>query len=135
MGHRFYNWEFSTSVQHEVVPRLSAEVGYFRRWFGNFQVTDDLAVEPSDFTPFSITAPRDPRLPDGGGYVVDGLFNVTPAKFGQVLDYNTLSDKYGKQTEHWNGVDVTSPPGSARRRSSGRASTRSRPSSTSRGAS
>jgi hypothetical protein len=106
-GHRFYNWEFSTSVQHEIMPRLSAEVGYFRRWFGNFQVTDNLAVEASDFTPFSITAPRDPRLPDGGGYVVDGLFNVTPAKFGQVLDYNTLSDKYGKQTEHWNGVDFT----------------------------
>ena len=106
-GNRFYNWEFSTSLQHEVLPRVSAEVGYFRRWYGNFQVTDNLRVEAADFDRFSIIAPTDPRLPDGGGYTVDGLVNVTPAKFGQSLEYNTLSKKYGKQTEHWNGVDLT----------------------------
>jgi hypothetical protein len=106
-GHRFFNWEFSTGVQHELLPRVSVEAGYFRRWFGNFQVTDNLSVEASDFGRFSITAPGDARLPGGGGYTVDGLFNVSPAKFGQVLELNTLSDRYGKQTEHWNGVDVT----------------------------
>jgi Carboxypeptidase regulatory-like domain len=106
-GHRFYNWEFSSSVQHELLPRVSVEAGYFRRWYGNFQVTDNILVDASEFTEFSITAPRDPRLPEGGGYTVDGLFNVVPSKFGQVLDLNTLSDKYGKQTEHWNGVDLT----------------------------
>jgi hypothetical protein len=106
-GNRFFNWEFSTSVQHEVLPRVSMEVGYFRRWFGNFQVTDNLATEASDYNTFSITAPSDPRLPGGGGYTLAGLVNVTPAKFGQVQNYNSLSDKYGKQREHWNGFDVS----------------------------
>jgi hypothetical protein len=106
-GNRFYNWEFSTSVQHELMPRLSVDVGYYRRWFGNFQATDNLNLEPGDFDEFSLVAPRDSRLPDGGGQTLTGLFAVKPAKFGQSLEYNTLSDKYGKQTETWHGVDVT----------------------------
>jgi hypothetical protein len=106
-GNRNYNWEFSTSVQHEIVPRVSADFGYFRRWFGNFQVTDNLLVTREDYTEFSLVAPTDPRLPDGGGYTVTGLFDVVPAKFGQSQNLNTLSDKYGKQIEHWNGVDLS----------------------------
>jgi hypothetical protein len=46
-------------------------------------------------------------MPDGGGYTINGLVNVKPEKFGQTANYNTLSDKYGKQTEHWNGMDVS----------------------------
>ncbi len=106
-GNRFSNWEFSTSVQHELVPRVSMEFGFFRRWYGNFQVTDNLQVAASDFDRFSITAPVDSRLPNGGGYALPGLVNVNPAKFGQSLEYNSLSKKYGTQIEHWNGVDLT----------------------------
>ena len=92
-GTRNYNWEFMAGVQHEVMPRVAVDVGYFRRWFGNFQVTDNLLVTPEDFTEFSMTAPSDPRLPDGGGQTITGLYDVVPAKFGQSLQYNTLSDK------------------------------------------
>jgi hypothetical protein len=104
--HRQYNWEFSTGVQHEILPRTSADVSYFRRWYGNFSVADNLATAPSDFSSFTFTAPADARLPGGGSYPVTAL-NVNPDKFGIVNNLNTFAKKYGKQTEMWHGVDLT----------------------------
>ena len=46
-------------------------------------VTDNLLVTPQDFSPFCVTAPVDPRLPNGGGYEVCGIYDVNPEKFGQ----------------------------------------------------
>jgi Carboxypeptidase regulatory-like domain len=104
---RGYNWEFSTSVQQKLSARSSIDVGYFRRWYGNFLVTDNLALAPSDFNTFSIIAPVDPRLPGGGGYTVGPLYNVVPSLFTTpAKNYVTLSDHYGNQIQHWNGIDV-----------------------------
>ena len=58
-GIRPRDWQFGASVQQELLPRVSVEVGYFKRWLQNFTATDNLAVVASDFTPFSITAPSD----------------------------------------------------------------------------
>ncbi len=41
-GVRPYDWQFGASVQQELLPRVSLEVSYNRRWFGNFFVTDNL---------------------------------------------------------------------------------------------
>ena len=95
------------SVQREVFPRVSVEVGYFRRWDRGFIVTDNLAVQATDFSPFSVTAPSDPRLPGGGGYTISGLYNVNPAKFGQVNNFITAASNYGNQDRRWQGVDLT----------------------------
>ena len=46
---RPYDWQFGATVQHEILPRTSVEVGYHRRWFGNFFVTDNLNLNPSNF--------------------------------------------------------------------------------------
>jgi len=106
-GKRNFNWEFSAGVQRELVPRVSADFTYFRRWYGNFVLVDDLAVGPADFDKFTITAPKDPRLPDGGGYPVVG-YDIKPAKFGVAAQpFVTLSRKYGKQRDYWDGVDAT----------------------------
>ena len=104
---RPYNWEFSTSVQQQIAPRVGIEFGYFRRIFGNFRVTDNLATGPADYDEFSVTAPSDPRLPNGGGYVISNLYDLNPSKVGQVNNYVTKASNFGKQTEHWNGFDLT----------------------------
>jgi hypothetical protein len=106
-NHRQTNWEFATSVQHEITRGIAVDAGYFRRIWANFRVTDNLAVGPQDFTEFQLVVPSDPRLPGGGGNTVTGLYDVIPSKFGQTRNLNTLSDKYGKQIEHWDGFDLS----------------------------
>ena len=97
-GHRESNWEFSAGVQHEVLPRVSLDVGYFRRIWLNLQTTDNLAVSADDFDTFSMVVPSDPRLPNGGGYRLEGLRNFKPSAFGRPEEnYNTLATKYGRR--------------------------------------
>ena len=107
-GVRPYNWEYSASIQHEVTPRMSVDFGYFRRWFGNFAVTDNLALAPSDFTSFATTVPLDPRLPEGGGNVIDGFVDRNP-NTATLAPNNlfTLARDYGNQIQQWNGFDLT----------------------------
>jgi hypothetical protein len=105
---REYNWQFSTGVQHEILPRTSLTVEYWRTWFGNQVVTQHRALGPGDFDEFSITAPLDSRLPGGGGYVVSGLYDIKPGAFGRPPDgLVTVARNFGKQTNHWNGVDIS----------------------------
>lgn len=105
MGKRLANYEFSAGVQHELLPRVSVDVGFFRRIWANFSTIDNLSVSASDFDTFSITAPTNAGLPDGGGYQVTGLLNLKPEAFGRAgRNYNTLASNYGKQQEHWTGV-------------------------------
>jgi hypothetical protein len=107
-GTRFSNWEFSVGAQHEILPRVSVDVGYFRRWYNNFAVQDNLNVAASEYDKFSVVAPSDPRLPDGGGYTVSGFVNLNPSAFGRPANNLwTLASNYGTQIEHWNGVDVS----------------------------
>jgi hypothetical protein len=104
-GVRGYDWGFGTSIQHEILPRVSVEASYHRRWFGNFLATDNLASGPSDYAPYSITAPIDSRLPGGGGFVIGDQWNISNEKFGQGTSLITTATTYGEQTQYWHGVD------------------------------
>src|SRR5262245_10289545 len=56
---RVYNWEFAAALQHTLLPGLAANVGYYRRTFGNLTYTRNTLVTPQDFTPFTFSNPID----------------------------------------------------------------------------
>src|SRR5690606_34043548 len=63
-------------------------------------------VGPGDFTEYSITAPADPRLPGGGGYVVNGPYNIVQEKFGQTSNNLTDAKNFRQQYQKYNGVRI-----------------------------
>jgi hypothetical protein len=122
---RDYFWDVSAELQHQLVPGVSITGGYYRNWsdhFGTFGgtgwdpgVTDNLAVGPQDYDHYCITAPLDSRLPGGGGYEVCGLYDINPAKFGQVNNLVTRPSNYGNGASRHSdffGVSLESRAGS-----------------------
>jgi hypothetical protein len=102
-GVRPSDWQFGASIQREVVRRVSVEVGYNRRWFQNFTVTDNMAVAPSDIDSFTIVAPSHPELPNGGGFPMTYLDPRTLA----TDNFITFETDYGDaRQQYWHGVDV-----------------------------
>jgi len=104
-GKRPYDWQTSVSVEQQITANLVVSAGYYRTWYGNFMVVDNLAVTPVDYSPYSVTVPTDPRLALSG-QTLTGLYDINPNKFGQVNNLFTRSSGYGKQSEIYNGVDV-----------------------------
>jgi hypothetical protein len=105
-GVRPYDWQFGASVQQEIAPRTSVEVGYHRRWFGNFFVTDNILLSPSDFGTLTVTAPQQERLPEGGGFT-EQFYTLQPGASSAFQNRFTFASDYGDWTQYWHGVDVT----------------------------
>jgi hypothetical protein len=102
-GARPYNWEFSAGIQQEIAPRVSANFGYYRRVQGNFDVLDNEALSPADFTQFSVTVPNDSRLTNAG-QTIGGLFD--PNAIVAPRNVMKSASEFGNQFQHWNGFDL-----------------------------
>jgi hypothetical protein len=116
-GKRPYNWQGTIEVQHELRPGVSVTGGWYGNWYGNFTgapsntnptgfAVRNAAVNPSDFSPYSVTAPLDPRLPGGGGYAITGLYDISPLKFGQINNQISQAGNFGSPYEHSNFFSV-----------------------------
>ena len=91
------NYEFSGSLQREVLPRLQVGVGFFRRTFLDIAAQDNTLVDSSDYSPLTIADPR------GNGETIT-IYNLDRAKLGLTnpVDYNSKENR-----EWWNGVEVS----------------------------
>jgi hypothetical protein len=104
-GVRSYDWTLGASVQQEVWPGASVEVGYHRRWFGNFFVDDNILIDADDFTQQTIQIPQHPRLPDGGGGQAT-YYQRNPGVSNAFQNRFAKAEKYGDWTQYWHGVDI-----------------------------
>ena len=105
--HRPYNWQLSAGIQHQIGSRIAVSGMFFRTWYGKFTVTDNLDVTPADYSPYCVPAPLNASLPHGGGNSICGLYDLNPDKVGQVNNYITFANHFGKQTEEYQGLDLT----------------------------
>ena len=106
-GNRLYNWDMSLLLQRQLMTGVSVTAGYYRKQFYNFTVTENLLHEPSHFKEYCVDAPVDPRLPDGGGYRMCGLYDVDRAVFGRGQQAIQLETKFGDRRSAYDGFDVT----------------------------
>ena len=88
------NWEGTVSITHELLSGVSVSGGFYRRNYYHLALRKNLAIDPdTDWTPFTITAPMDPKLPGGGGEVIT-QYNLNIDKLGVadlVESFSTLN--------------------------------------------
>jgi hypothetical protein len=94
---RGYNTLYNVSVQHQLTPRIGVSGGYYRREYKNLLFTDNLLTTFADYTLVNIPDPR-----NNGQQIA--VYNLAPAKLGQVSNYDTNSTE---NRNVYNGWDVS----------------------------
>lgn len=114
-GVRASDWQWGLTLQQQIIPRVSVDLQYARRWWNGpggvgweNGVTDNTRRNPSDYQAWTINAPSDPRLPGGGGYPIT-LYAVTAAANAiPAANYITFEEDFGpKRINYWQGLDFT----------------------------
>jgi hypothetical protein len=123
-GVRRSEWQFGLGVQHEILPRLSGEVTYNYRKYYNLTDSDTVGLNCDYFLGadadtcfenlknyvaphhdfYSFRAPVDPRLPNGGGYVIRGVANQK--NIGALPGLGDVTTLQESLQYTWKGVDT-----------------------------
>jgi hypothetical protein len=123
-GRRRDEWQIGLGIQHEILPRLSGEFTWNHRNYYNLTSSDQLNVgcdrfngavaydacvadllkyRNSTYDFYTVIAPTDPRLPNGGGYRILGLNDQS---FGTPANQPTVQTYNNAQNYTWNGFDT-----------------------------
>ena len=105
-GNRPFDWQWGVALQQEILPRLSVDIAFNRRWWSNFYVQDNQALGPSDFDQFTIVAPAHPDLPTSGQRLTYLKRNGNNP-LGATSNYRTFQRDYGDENYYWQGIDFT----------------------------
>ena len=93
---REYNWDYSVSLQQELVPGISLTGAWYHTRFYNLQSFRNVLLNVSDYAPFQVPNPLT------AGEMIT-VFNLDRAKQGQVDTVATASD-VNRRT--YNGFEV-----------------------------
>ena len=92
------------SVQQEILPRVSVELGYNRRWLNNFTWDDNVLQATGDFKTFTVVAPTDSRLGDASGADERAALQRQPERVGPHEQRDEArEDAGGKYAQVYNG--------------------------------
>jgi hypothetical protein len=90
--------EWSASIQHQLLSRLSLTAGYYHRTFYDLRQTVNTLVDvATDYTPVQLPDPR------GNGQTIT-IYNLNPAKLGLTNLVDTTS---GSNRLYWDGIDLS----------------------------
>ncbi len=107
-GVRPNDWQYGITVQQQLIPRVSLDVGYSHRWFKGVTVTDNINRDPSQYDKYTVIAPSDARLPDGGGYAIDVYVPTAAAAALAASNLVRFETDFGPERKnYYDGVDVT----------------------------
>jgi hypothetical protein len=110
-GVRPHDYQTTFTVAQELIPRVSADFSYTHRTFHGFFVTDDLTRRgnvASYYETYTLTAPVDSRLPDGGGYPITRYLPTPAALAVSPQLYLTREADIGPERDsHYDGWGIT----------------------------
>ena len=113
-GVRPADWQIGVTLQQEILPRVSMEVGYTRRWLQNFTVTDNLAPGAVGLRDRSASRRRSIRgCPAAAATSSPGSTTSIRQRRGVTDNYRTYAPNYGNQYSIYNGSTSTSMRGCA----------------------
>ncbi len=92
---RPFQYEMNVSVQRELIPGTSVTFAYRRRDYRNLIWSDNTAIDPSDYTKYTVQNPYDTSK------TVD-IYNLNPAKATALA----LLDQNSENRRYYNGYDL-----------------------------
>ena len=122
---REYNWEYNVGIQHELLPRVSLNIGWYRRVFGDIEARSNTELQPCIYANAQAGVPCGSWIPfavnfdDPGGHVArlralgqditipSGeflVFDLDPAYRGLVNNLDITSDI---NRNYYNGFEVS----------------------------
>jgi Carboxypeptidase regulatory-like domain len=93
---RPFQYEMNASVQREVIPGTSVTFSFFRRDYRNMIWYDNIAIDPSDYTKYTVQNPYDTSK------TVD-IYNLNPAKS---TAFNLLDQNSDQNRRIYTGYDI-----------------------------
>jgi hypothetical protein len=108
--------QYTATVQQQLLPRVSADVSFTHRVFHGFFVTTDLNKQAGgvltgspagSYETYTLTAPQDSRLPDGGGYPITVYAPTAAANAVAAKPYLVRESDLGAERDrHWDGFEI-----------------------------
>ena len=107
-GNRPFDWQWGVALQQEILPRLSVDIAFNRRWWSTFYVTDNQALGPADYDRFTITGPTSAGAPlPTAGQPLTFLKRNGLSPLGATSNYRTFQRDFGDENYSWQGIDFT----------------------------